>query len=74
MIHRVMERTGDVDTGTVLVAGDTVVDVQAGANSGAAITIGVLSGKLGRDAFTAQPHTALLGSVAEIPAYLASAA
>ena len=74
MIHRVMERTGVIDTGAVLVAGDTVVDVQAGANSGAAITIGVLSGKLGSDAFTGQPHTALLGSVAEIPAYLGSPA
>lgn len=74
MIHRVMERTGVIDAAQVLVAGDTVVDVQSGANSGAAVTIGVLSGKLGRDAFAGQPYTALLGSVAEIPEFLAAQA
>lgn len=72
MIHRAMERTGTLDVAEVLVAGDTAVDVQAGAHSGAAITIGVLSGKLARDVFAGQPCTELLGSVAEIPAYLAA--
>ncbi|GAA1776054.1 phosphonatase-like hydrolase [Leucobacter iarius] len=72
MIHRAMERTGVLDVAGVVVAGDTAVDVQAGANSGAAITIGVLSGKLDRAAFADQPFTELLGSVAEIPAYLES--
>lgn len=72
MIHRAMERTGTLDVAEVLVAGDTAVDVQAGARSGAAITVGVLSGKLDRDAFEGQPYTTLLGSVAEIPAYLAT--
>ncbi|WP_449283704.1 phosphonatase-like hydrolase [Leucobacter sp.] len=71
MIHRAMERTGTLSVSEVLVAGDTAVDVQAGAHSGAAITIGVLSGKLARDAFEGQPCTELLGSVAEVPAYLA---
>lgn len=72
MIHRAMERTGVLDVADLVVAGDTAVDVQAGANSGAAVTIGVLSGKLDREAFAGQPCTALLGSVAEIPAYLAA--
>ncbi|WP_053385266.1 phosphonatase-like hydrolase [Leucobacter celer] len=72
MIHRAMERTGTLDASEVLVAGDTAVDVQAGAHSGAAITIGVLSGKLAREAFEGQPYTELLDSVAEIPAYLAA--
>lgn len=71
MIHRAMERTGTLRTDEVLVAGDTVVDVQAGAHSGAAITIGVLTGKLGRDDFAGEPYTELLDSVAAIPAYLA---
>ncbi len=71
MIHRAMERTGTVDVAQVLVAGDTAVDVRAGSRSGAAITIGVLSGKLTSEAFEGEPFTALLGSVAKIPAYLA---
>lgn len=71
MIHRAMELTGTPDVSEVLVAGDTLVDVQAGARSGAAITIGVLSGKLSRDAFAGQPYSALLDSVAEVPDYLA---
>lgn len=70
MIHRVMEQTGTHDVASVLVAGDTVVDVQAGANSGAAVTIGVLTGKLGRDDFAGQPYTELLPSLAELPASL----
>lgn len=74
MIHRAMERTGTLSTDEVLVAGDTVVDVQAGANSGAAITIGVLSGKLGRDDFAGEPYTEVLESVAAIPAYTSRAA
>lgn len=72
MIHRAMERTGVLDVAEVLVAGDTAVDVRAGAHAGAAITIGVHSGKLDRAAFAGEPFTALLGSVAEIPAFLAA--
>ena len=71
MIHRAMERTGTLAVSEVLVAGDTAVDVQAGANAGAAATIGVLTGKLDREAFDGQPFTELLDSVADIPAYLA---
>lgn len=70
MIHRVMEATGTLDVAEVLVAGDTIVDVQAGAASGAAVTIGVLSGKLEREAFAGQPFTAVLDAVADIPAFL----
>ena len=72
MIQRAMERTGVLAVSEVLVAGDTAVDVEAGANSGAAITIGVLTGKLDRAAFEGRPATAILTSVAEIPAYLAA--
>lgn len=73
MIHRAMERTGTVDVAEVLVAGDTVVDVRAGANSGASVTIGVLTGKLAREDFSGEPATAVLPSAAGIPAYLADA-
>ena len=73
MIHRAMERTGTLAVSEVLVAGDTAVDVQAGANSGAAHSIGVLTGELQRTDFPAEHTTAVLDSVAQIPAYLAAA-
>ena len=71
MIHRVMEATGTLSVAEVLVAGDTAVDVQAGAYAGARESIGVLTGKLGREDFAGEPATAVLASVAEIPGYLA---
>ncbi|WP_125099909.1 phosphonatase-like hydrolase [Leucobacter chromiireducens] len=73
MIQRAMELTGTLDVRTVLVAGDTAVDVQAGAHAGAAHAIGVLTGKLGRADFPAEA-TAVLAGVAEVPAFLAAAA
>lgn len=68
MIHRAMERTETASVDEVLVAGDTIVDVQAGAAAGAAVTLGVLSGKLPRGAFDGSPATAIIDSVADIPA------
>lgn len=70
MIHRVMEATGTFSVAEVLVAGDTAVDVRAGANAGASESIGVLSGKLTREDFEGESATAVLDSVAAIPAYL----
>lgn len=71
MIHRVMEATNTLSVAEVLVAGDTAVDVRAGLNSGAAVTIGVLSGKLDAASLEAEGPTVVLGSVAEIPGWLA---
>lgn len=70
MIHRVMEATGVTSVAAVLVAGDTAVDVRSGVNAGAAVSIGVLSGKLDRAGFEGEQATAVLDSVAAIPAYL----
>ncbi|QIM18032.1 phosphonatase-like hydrolase [Leucobacter coleopterorum] len=70
MIHRAMELTGTLSIEEVLVAGDTLVDVTAGSNAGAKITLGVLSGKLVREDFAGQPHADLLESVAQVPDYL----
>ncbi|GAA1320948.1 phosphonatase-like hydrolase [Leucobacter albus] len=70
MIHRVMEATGVANVAEVLVAGDTAVDVRSGLNSGAAISIGVLTGKLDRASLEAEGPTAVLDSVAAIPEYL----
>jgi phosphoglycolate phosphatase len=70
MIHRAMERTGVRSVAQVLVAGDTVVDAQAGAASGAAQVVGVLTGALTAEDFAGSGTTAVLGSVAEVPAHL----
>ncbi|KJS58911.1 phosphonatase-like hydrolase [Streptomyces rubellomurinus] len=66
MIHRAMEKTGVIDTRRVLTAGDTVVDVQAGANAGAGVVVGVLTGELDRADFDGQPHTYVLAGVADL--------
>lgn len=66
MIHRAMERTGVHDVRKVLAAGDTVVDVQAGRNAGG-ISVGVLTGKLGRDALSAHSHDYILTGVVQVP-------
>lgn len=68
MIHRAMERTATADVRSVLVAGDTVLDMAAGHASGAGHVVGVLTGRLTREDFAATPATAVLGSVAEVPA------
>ncbi|WP_349828150.1 phosphonatase-like hydrolase [Brevibacterium litoralis] len=68
MIHRAMERTGVRDVARVLVAGDTVVDAQAGRAAGAAYVIGVLTGKLDREGFAGTGATHVLDGVAGIPA------
>ncbi len=70
MIFRAMEATGIESVSEVLVAGDTVVDLEAGMNAGAAMVVGVTTGKLGFASLGAVPHTHLLSSVAEVPALL----
>ncbi|MFI0238510.1 phosphonatase-like hydrolase [Streptomyces sp. NPDC016845] len=67
MIHRAMEKTGVVDVREVLVAGDTTVDLEAGANAGAGVVVGVLTGRLTRGQLEAGPHTHVVDSVADIP-------
>ncbi|SEN28206.1 phosphonatase-like hydrolase [Nonomuraea pusilla] len=70
MIFRAMEATGVRDVARVLTAGDTVRDLEAGTNAGAAIVAGVLTGGLDASALGAVRHTHLLPSVAAIPALL----
>jgi len=66
MIHRAMEKAGVHDVRNVLAAGDTAVDVQAGRNAGV-ISVGVLSGKLGREQLAAQPYDYILEGVRDVP-------
>ncbi|MEV1024264.1 phosphonatase-like hydrolase [Streptomyces sp. NPDC050264] len=67
MIHRAMEKCGVDDVRTVLVAGDTAVDLTAGTNAGAGVVVGVLTGRLTREQLELHPHTYVLDSVADIP-------
>jgi phosphonatase-like hydrolase len=68
MIFRCLEKTQTLSTRHVAVVGDTALDLQAGDNAGAAWNIGVLSGAHSLEQLQRQPHTHLLGSVAELPA------
>ncbi|GLX93059.1 phosphonatase-like hydrolase [Herbidospora sp. NBRC 101105] len=67
MIFRAMEATGVTDVRRVLTAGDTVRDLEAGANAGAAIVVGVLTGAQDAAVLGTVPHTRILPGVAQIP-------
>ncbi|MET0189914.1 MAG: phosphonatase-like hydrolase [Pseudonocardia sediminis] len=71
MIHRAMALTGVDDASRVLVAGDTVLDVEAGRNAGAGWVVGVLSGAQGRAELTGAGPTHVLDGVADVPALFA---
>ena len=70
MIFRAMERTGIARVDRVLVAGDTVLDLRAGANAGVAAVIGVLTGSTDAETLGRVRHTHILPSVAALPALL----
>ena len=70
MIFRAMERCGVHRTDRIAVAGDTVLDLRAGTNSGAAVVAGVLTGEVGAETLGAERHTHLLPSVADLPSAL----
>ena len=69
MIHRAMELAGVQDVRAVIAAGDTVNDLAAAINAGVT-AVGVLTGKLDRDALAAHPHHHILDGVKDIPALL----
>ena len=71
MIFRAMETTGVADVRTVLVAGDTVRDVEAGRNAGVEIVVAVRTGEVGAGALAAAGPTEVLGGVVDIPDLLA---
>lgn len=70
MIHRAMERTGVTDPATVLVAGDTALDVRAGHAAGAGIVVAVLTGAQTRAELDAEHPTHVLGGVRDLPGLL----
>lgn len=70
LVFRCMEATGVVDVRRVLTAGDTPNDLGAGTNAGAGFVVGVTTGSFTREQLEAEPHTHVLGSVAELPTLL----
>jgi phosphonatase-like hydrolase len=67
MIFRCMKLVGVARAESVANVGDTMLDLQAGHKAKVAWNIGVLTGAHERALMAAQPHTHLLGSVAELP-------
>ena len=67
MIFRCMKLAGVARAESVANVGDTMLDLQAGHKAKVAWNIGVLTGAHERALMAAQPHTHLLGSVAELP-------
>ena len=70
MIFRAMEQTRVQDVREVLNVGDTDNDLLAGHHAGVGANVGVLSGAHDRARLEKAPHSALLASVAELPAWL----
>src|SRR5215475_13872900 len=70
LIFHAMEATGIVDVRRVLTAGDTPNDLGAGMNAGAGLIVGVTTGSFSRPELTAEPHTHIFDSVADLPALL----
>lgn len=70
MIFRAMEATGVARIDRVLVAGDTVRDLQAGVNAGVRAVVGVLTGATDAAVLGRVGHTHILASVAELPALI----
>ncbi len=66
MILEAMRRTGVTDPSTVMVVGDTVLDLQAGMAAGVGWILGVTSGAHDHARLLKAPHTQLIASVADI--------
>lgn len=72
LIFRAMERTGVRAVSHLLAAGDTVADLHAGTNAGAAAVVGVLTGAGDPELLQTAPHSHLLPSVADLPSLIAT--
>jgi phosphonatase-like hydrolase len=70
MVFRAMELCGVVRTDRVATVGDTVLDLRAGTNAGAALVVGVLSGGVDAAVLGAERHTHLLPDAACLPEIL----
>ena len=72
MIFRAMEAARVQSVAEVAVVGDTPLDLQSANNAGVRAVIGVLTGAGSEAALRNEPYTAILPSVAGLPAFLSS--
>lgn len=70
MIFRAMEASGVQNVKQVINVGDTPLDLQSGSNAGARGVVGVLTGAHDRESLQREPHTHIIGSIAELPALI----
>ncbi len=70
MIFRAMEAVSVTSVREVVNVGDTPLDLQAGTNAGVREVVGVLTGLHGKERLQQEPHTALLPSVGDLPAWM----
>ena len=66
MILMAMQLTGVDDPSRVANVGDTTLDLESAARAGVKWNIGVLTGAHQREALERAPHTAIIGSVADL--------
>jgi phosphonatase-like hydrolase len=72
MVFHAMEATGIADVRRVLVAGDTVRDVESGLNAGAAVVVAVRTGHVPEATLASAGPTHVLDGIAGIPSLLAA--
>ena len=70
MIFQCMSRLVVPDVNSVIVIGDTPLDMQAGCNAGCRGVIGVLTGAHGIESLGMARHTHIISSVANLPELL----
>ncbi len=67
MIQLAMKLIGITDPQQVATIGDTPLDLRSGTAAGCGMVIGVLTGMHTRDRLSKEPHTNIIGSIAELP-------
>lgn len=72
LVHKAMSTVGCADPSRVVVVGDTTADLDTGHAAAAGVVVGVLTGAHDRGTLASHPHTVLLESIAELPAWLES--
>lgn len=72
MIERAMQLTGVSNPKAVVNIGDTPSDLLSGRAAGVSLNLGVINGTHTQEQLEDYPHDKLLGSLAELPALLAS--
>jgi phosphonatase-like hydrolase len=72
MIRALMKQLGLTDSRKIAKVGDTWADLDEGANAGCGINLGVTTGSFTREQLQTRPHTAILDSIRDVPAFLRS--